>query len=693
MKKLLSLFLLLFAVNAFAQTEIGWVTAVDCGTITDPLTNGTICLQVENGSGRIAGHTYRWNGSTWFDITFDPDVNITGINGAIPSVTNPMPSRLTDGTTFYKATTPSDTQPVSGTVSISGSVAVTGPLTDTQLRATPVPVSGTVTTGGLTDTQLRATPVPVSGTVAATQSGTWTVQPGNTANTTAWKVDGSAVTQPVSGTVTAAQATAANLNATVVQATGSNLHVAVDSMPTVTVTGGLTDTQLRATPVPVSGTVTSNQGGAPWQVQSNSANIATEASLAKLTQTQASTTSGQSGPLVQGATTTAAPTYTTATTNPLSLTTAGALRVDGSGVTQPISGSVSGSGNFTVVQPTGTNLHAVIDSGSTTAVTGNVTVVQPTGTKLHAVLDATSTTAVTQATAANLNATVVQATGTNLHAVIDSGSTTAVTGNVTVVQPTGTNLHTVLDSGTLTSITNTVTTQDSQAAADNSTNSSLKTPVLPARANAAAPAWTEGNQVPLSVDLLGNQRVASNPRNQYNIELGTQQNPLVVAMAKAIPSTAPVQTAPLTIASNRLVGAFGQPIGTTADRLKVEPTPPADPCVNARKRDAPISQTATSIVIPNMQGMSIFVCAIRIIAGAAEIVSEWEGSGTACGTGTIAHSGSATAANGESLAANGGFAMGDGNSMLSSTLPGNDYCIAQSTSSRVSGKISYVYAQ
>lgn len=35
-------------------------------------------------------------------------------------------------------------------------------------------------------------------TINAAQSGTWTVQPGNTANTTAWKVDGSAVTQPVS---------------------------------------------------------------------------------------------------------------------------------------------------------------------------------------------------------------------------------------------------------------------------------------------------------------------------------------------------------------------------------------------------------------------------------------------------------------------------------------------------------------
>jgi hypothetical protein len=42
-------------------------------------------------------------------------------------------------------------------------VAVTGPATDTQLRATPLPVSGTVTaTGPLTDTQLRATAVPVS---------------------------------------------------------------------------------------------------------------------------------------------------------------------------------------------------------------------------------------------------------------------------------------------------------------------------------------------------------------------------------------------------------------------------------------------------------------------------------------------------------------------------------------------------
>ena len=43
----------------------------------------------------------------------------------------------------------------------------TNAITDAQIRATPLPISGTVTTGGLTDTQIRATALPVSGTVSA----------------------------------------------------------------------------------------------------------------------------------------------------------------------------------------------------------------------------------------------------------------------------------------------------------------------------------------------------------------------------------------------------------------------------------------------------------------------------------------------------------------------------------------------
>lgn len=143
-------------------------------------------------------------------------------------------------------------------------------------------------------------------------------------------------------------------------------------------------------------------GGTQQAVVSTSAPASNVSGLAvrPVFQTQGSTTSGQTGPLSQGAVTTAAPSYTTGQTSPLSLTTAGALRVDASASTQPVSGTV------TVVQPTASNLNA------------------------------------------------------------------AVVG----------------------------------IASDNSTNSTAKLPVIAARANAAAPTWTEGNQAPLSVDLSGRQR-------------------------------------------------------------------------------------------------------------------------------------------------------------------------------------------
>lgn len=201
----------------------------------------------------------------------------------------------TDGTVFQVMSTDN-----AGRVNtnINGTVAVSGPLTDTQLRATPVPVSGTVTTGGLTDTQLRATAVPVSGTVSITSNSAVNVaQVAGTAAdvnsgvksagtqrvvlatdqpqlTNALKVDGSAVTQPVSasalplpsGASTAAKqpalGTAGTASADVlsVQGVASMTPLLVNgsgvTQPvsgTVTATGPLTDTQLRATPVPVSG--------------------------------------------------------------------------------------------------------------------------------------------------------------------------------------------------------------------------------------------------------------------------------------------------------------------------------------------------------------------------------------------------------------------------------------------------------
>lgn len=83
----------------------------------------------------------------------------------------------------------------------------------------------------------------------------------------------------------------------------------------------LTDSS--ATTQPVSGTVTANAG-----TNLNTSALALDATAAKLNNAQAATTSGETGPLVQGAVTTAAPAYTTAQTDPLSLTTAGGLRID-----------------------------------------------------------------------------------------------------------------------------------------------------------------------------------------------------------------------------------------------------------------------------------------------------------------------------------------------------------------------------
>ncbi len=91
------------------------------------------------------------------------------------------------------------TQPVSGTVTVTDGAGALNVIVD----------SSALPSGAST-----AAKQPALGTAGTASADVLTVQ--GIAAMTALKVDGSAVTQPVSGTVTAAQATAANLNATVV---------------------------------------------------------------------------------------------------------------------------------------------------------------------------------------------------------------------------------------------------------------------------------------------------------------------------------------------------------------------------------------------------------------------------------------------------------------------------------------------
>lgn len=145
---------------------------------------------------------------------------------------------------------------------------------------------------------------------------------------------------------------------------------------------------------------------------------ATETSLAKLTLTQGSTTSGQSGPLIQGAVTTAAPSYTTAQTSPLSLTTAGALRTDSSATTQPISAA-------SLPLPSGAATSALQTSGNSTLTTISGQLPPTLGPNVSgsslSIVQATGTTfSVSQSTSA---------TGTLSSVALATSSTTVLASN------------------------------------------------------------------------------------------------------------------------------------------------------------------------------------------------------------------------------------------------------------------------
>jgi hypothetical protein len=199
------------------------------------------------------------------------------------------------------------------TIDASGQIGINNfpaaGLTDTQLRATPVPVSGTVTASGpLTDTQLRASAVPVSGTFFQS-------------------------TQPVS--------LATNTPDVTDRAARLLGHVTVDAAPTTVVTGPLTDTQLRASAVPVSSTQlpVALAAGGGLKVEGIVGGVAQPVSLA----TNTPDVTDRAARLLGHVTVDSAP--TTAVTGPLTDTQLRASAVPVSGTffqaTQPVSGTVT----------------------------------------------------------------------------------------------------------------------------------------------------------------------------------------------------------------------------------------------------------------------------------------------------------------------------------------------------------------
>lgn len=190
---------------------------------------------------------------------------------------------------------------------------------------------------------------------ASTQSGTWNINnvsgtislptgAATSANQTTANASLSSIDSKLTSPLSVAQSGTWNINnvsGTISLPTGAatsaNQTTANSSLSSID--GKLNSLGQKAMTASVPVVISSDQSAVPasqsgtWNINNVSGTVSlptgasTEASLAKLTLTQGSTTSGQSGPLMQAAVTSATPSYTTSQTNPLSLDTNGNLRV------------------------------------------------------------------------------------------------------------------------------------------------------------------------------------------------------------------------------------------------------------------------------------------------------------------------------------------------------------------------------
>jgi hypothetical protein len=269
-----------------------------------------------------------------------PPTGAVGIRGWLSGIYNKLSTSIGVTGTFWQAT-----QPVSATslplpsgaataakqAALGTAGAASADVYSVQgvPSGNPIPIAGTVTANVGTGTMpisAASLPLPAG---AATAAGVAAI---NTTLGTPMQATG--------GFVTANAGTNLNTSALALEA-GGNL-AAIKTNTTITVAGTPATSGL-----PVQGMT----GGSPVPMSAVSGALA-DGALVGLGSTTDAAWSG-SGPMttnagikalvavaetpVPGAVTTAAPTYLTGTTQALSLNTAGGLRVDGSGATQPVS--------------------------------------------------------------------------------------------------------------------------------------------------------------------------------------------------------------------------------------------------------------------------------------------------------------------------------------------------------------------
>lgn len=131
-----------------------------------------------------------------------------------------------------------------------------------------------------------------------------------------------------------------------------------------------------------------------------------------------------------------------------------------------------------------------------------------------------------------------------------------------------------------------------------------------------------------------------------------------------------------------------QLVDTTGIPLSLEV---ADPCRLSTKIFKTFSQITSTQLVTGTASKKIYVCSILLVNAGAENVSLIAGTGTVCATSSVAVIGGTTAATGPNLAANGGFALGNGDAAVAATTVNADnLCLLQSSTSRIAGVLTYV---
>ncbi len=182
-------------------TTLGANSGTDIGDVTVNNAAGASAVNIQDG-----GNSITVDGTVGLSAGTNNigDVDVLTVNGVAPAFGSGV-----RGATVQRVTIATDdlvpvsdnggSLTVDGTVTAnagSGTFTVAGAVTNTVLsvvgggtEATAQRVTIANDSTGVLSVDDNGGSLTVDGTVAATQSGTWTVQPGNTANTTAWLVN------------------------------------------------------------------------------------------------------------------------------------------------------------------------------------------------------------------------------------------------------------------------------------------------------------------------------------------------------------------------------------------------------------------------------------------------------------------------------------------------------------------------